>query len=209
MARDCAALGPVVLEGAHIRLEPVEPAHLDGLLAVAQDPRIWPWMSQNLSHRPTLARWLTDALREQIQGTAYVFAVMDRASGQVLGSTRYMDVSASQRGAEIGWTWYTPRVWGTRVNPEAKLLLLRHAFEDWGAIRVQLKTDHLNRHSQAAIVKLGARYEGTLRNHRIRPDGTIRHTVMYSIVPEEWPAVRDGLERRLVKAPDGPEPARS
>ena len=101
-----------------------------------------------------------------------------------------MDIRHAAKGVEIGWTWYSPSVWGTKVNPEAKLLLLEHAFEDWEAIRVQLKTDHNNKHSQNAILKLGAKFEGQLRNHIIRRDGTIRHSMMYSITKEEWPAVK-------------------
>jgi RimJ/RimL family protein N-acetyltransferase len=108
-------------------------------------------------------------------------------------------------GLEIGWTWYSPNVWGTRVNPEAKLLLLQHAFEDWGAIRVQLKTDHENKHSQNAIKKLGAKFEGKLRNHMIRRDKTIRHSMMYSITREDWPVVRAKLRERLEHSKDLPE----
>ena len=115
----------------------------------------------------------------------------------VIGSTRYLDVQQDDRTVEIGWTWYTPEAWGGVVNPEAKYLLMRHAFEDWHAIRVALKTDIKNLHSQAAIKKLGARYEGTLRNQRVRPDGSYRDTVIFSVIESEWPQVKAGLEQRL------------
>jgi len=115
----------------------------------------------------------------------------------VVGSTRYMDIQQAHKGLEIGWTWYSPRVQSTAVNPECKLLLMKHAFEDWGAIRVQLKTDIRNERSQRAILKLGAKFEGRLRNHRIRRDGTLRYSMMYSVTKDEWPAVKEGLVARI------------
>ncbi len=108
-----------------------------------------------------------------------------------------MDTQPKSKATEIGWTWYSPKVWGTVVNPECKYLLLEHAFEEWGAIRIQLKTDNMNIHSQEAILKLGAKFEGRLRNHRFRRDGTIRDTMMYSIIREEWPEVKSSLNKRI------------
>jgi RimJ/RimL family protein N-acetyltransferase len=108
-----------------------------------------------------------------------------------------MDIQPSHKGVEVGGTWYSPSAQGTVVNPECKLLLLKHAFEDWGAARVQLKTDVKNARSQRAILKMGAKFEGKLRNHRIRRDGTLRDTMMYSITSEEWPEVKAGLEDRI------------
>ncbi|HYF79169.1 MAG TPA: GNAT family protein [Symbiobacteriaceae bacterium] len=190
-----AELGPVLLSGTHIRLEPLRPHHAPELLLAGRHPEIWPWMSQSLTTEAAVARFIADALKAEEKGLECAFAVVSVSSGKVLGSTRYMDVQAAHRGLEIGWTWYTPEVWGTVVNPEAKFLLLRHAFESWGALRVQLKTDGRNLRSQAAIRKLGAQYEGTLRNHRIRPDGTVRDTAMFSIIDTEWPAIKSGLVR--------------
>ena len=115
-----------------------------------------------------------------------------------------MDVAPAHRGVEVGWTWYRAASWGGPVNPEAKLLLLTHAFETWGAIRLYLKTDSLNVRSRSAILKLGARHEGDLRNHRVRPDGSYRHSSYYSIIDSEWPAVKLGLERRLAASSPGP-----
>ncbi|MCW8131448.1 MAG: GNAT family N-acetyltransferase [Planctomycetota bacterium] len=193
------ALGPVTLRGTFVRLEPLRPEHAAGLLAAGQTAEeLWPWMPERLVTPDAVERWIEAARKEEIAGTSYAFAIFDAQSARVLGSTRFLDVVAAHKGCEIGWTWYARDVWGTKVNPECKLLLLRHAFETWGALRVQLKTDHLNTRSQAAIKKLGAKHEGVLRNHRLRPDGTIRHTVMFSVTPEEWPAVKQGLEARVL-----------
>ena len=200
-------LGPVVLEGPHVRLEPLGPGHADDLLEAARDPLIWRWLPERIESRTDLERWLGDAARAQATGAEYAFAVVDRGTGRAVGSTRYMDVSVAHRGVEVGWTWYSTAEWGTVVNPESKLLLLTHAFEQWGAIRLYLKTDSLNVRSRAAILKLGAKYEGDLRNHRIRLDGSYRHSSYYSILDSEWPAVKGGLLARLaaLRKGDGPK----
>lgn len=190
------SLGPVTLAGRHIRLEPLRPEHAAGLLAAAR-PEVWAHTSAILDTPEAIDHYIAAALTTQEQGREYPFAVVEAENGRILGSTRYLDVNHQHRAAEIGWTWYTPEVWGTAVNPEAKLLLLRHAFEDWGAIRMCLLTDVRNLHSQAAIRKLGAKYEGTLRNHRIRRDGSYRDSVLFSITRDEWPAVEIGLRTRL------------
>jgi RimJ/RimL family protein N-acetyltransferase len=192
-------LGPVTLSGKHIRLEPLSRDHARGLLAVAQAPEIWTWMSALPVTPESMEAWIAEALAAQESRLEYPFTVVRLADGRVVGSTRYMDVQLASKGVEIGWTWYAPDTWGTVVNPEAKFLLLRHAFEEWGAIRVQLKTDLKNLRSQAAIKKLGAKEEGILRSHRFRRDGTIRDSVMFSIIREEWPAVKKVLEHRLAQ----------
>lgn len=190
-------LGPTTLEGKFIRLEPLRPHHADGLLEAGQDEAIWRWMSKRLMDKESVLAWIEDAMTAEAQGREYAFAVVRRADGRILGSTRYMEIRAAHRGAEVGWTWYAKDVWGTVVNPEAKLLLLQHAFEDWGAIRMELKTDSKNERSRAAILKLGAEFEGILRAHRIRPDGTLRDTAMYSILRTEWPEVKAKLLARV------------
>jgi N-acetyltransferase len=190
-------LGPLTLSGRSVRLEPLTPAHAQELLAAAAAPEIWRWLPERIETAGQMAGWIDTALQAQAAGLEYPFAVVDLASGKAVGSTRYMDVSETHRGVEVGWTWYRREDWGSRVNPEAKLLLLTHAFEDWGAIRLYLKTDSLNERSRAAILKLGASYEGDLRNHRIRADGSFRHSSYYSILDSEWPAVKRGLEERL------------
>jgi N-acetyltransferase len=192
-------LGPVTLSGKHIRLEPLRPGHAGALLAVAQAPEIWTWMSALPVTPDAMDAWIAEALAAQDRGLEYPFTVILMAGNRVVGSTRYMDVQAASKGVEIGWTWYAPDTWGTAVNPEAKFLLLRHAFEEWGAIRVQLKTDLKNVRSQAAIKKLGAKQEGILRSHRFRRDGSIRDSVIFSIIRDEWPQVKAALESRLAQ----------
>lgn len=191
------ALGPLTLSGRHVRLEPLRPHHAGGLLAAASSPEIWPFMFSDLSVRSVLDAWMEEAAELEAEGAAYPFAVISQTDDRIIGSTRYMDLSQTHRRVEIGWTWYAPEVWGSAVNPECKRLLLGHAFESWHALRVQLKTDHLNLRSQAAIARLGAQSEGVLRNHMVRRDGSLRHTVMFSILPEEWPQVKAGLDERL------------
>jgi RimJ/RimL family protein N-acetyltransferase len=194
-----ASLGPITLTGTHIRLEPMRPAHAAALLEAGRAAEIWEWMPTRPVNEMTMEGWLAKAMQAESQGREYPFVVSLMQSGRLVGSTRYLDVQEDDRTAEIGWTWYTPDAWGGIVNPEAKYLLMHHAFDDWGAIRVALKTDVRNLHSQAAIKKLGAKYEGLLRNQRIRPDGSYRDTVVYSITDREWPAVRSRLERRIAQ----------
>jgi N-acetyltransferase len=192
-----ASLGPVTLTGKHIRLEPMRPAHARALLEAGRAAEIWEWMPTRPVNETTMEGWLNKAMRAESQGREYPFVVILVHNGRLVGSTRYLDVQEDDRTVEIGWTWYAPDIWGGIVNPEAKYLLMHHAFDDWGAIRVALKTDIRNLHSQAAIKKLGAKYEGLLRNQRIRPDGSYRDTVVFSITDREWPAVKSRLEQRI------------
>ena len=175
----------------------MRPEHADALLDAGQAPDVWTFMPANANTPETMQRWLSRALQAERLGREYPFVVRRLQNGRIIGSTRYLDVQEEDRTAEIGWTWYEPAAWATAVNPEAKFLLLRHAFEDWHAIRVALKTDILNLRSQSAITKLGAVYEGTLRNQRIRPDGSYRDTPIYSIIESEWPLVKRSLKARL------------
>lgn len=191
------SLGPTTLEGQLIRLEPLRPHHADGLQAAGRSPEIWTWLSSSIATREDANRFIATAAAGEATGRELPFAVVRAADGEVVGSTRYLEIDSVNRSLEIGWTWYAPEVWGTAVNPEAKLLLMQHAFEDWGARRVWLKTDNLNHHSQAAMRKLGAVYEGTLRNHRVRRDGSMRDTVVFSVIDSEWPGVKAGLLARL------------
>src|SRR5436305_4969719 len=186
---------PVVLEGRTVRLEPLSWAHSDGLWRVAERAifAITPGPMGDWNRR----NW--DAYMQKtlaMQGRI-PFAIVLAETGFPVGTTSYFDIRPEHRGLEIGYTWLAPAYQGTHVNPENKYLLLRHAFETLEAVRVQLKTDMRNLHSQRAIAKLGAVYEGTLRKHFILPDGYVRDTVMFSIVAEEWPAVKTALEARL------------
>jgi N-acetyltransferase len=196
-------LGPAVLEGPHVRLEPLELRHADDLAEAASDPLIWRWLPVQVATREDLDRWIEDALAASAAGTEQAFAVVDRRTRRAVGSTRFMEITPLHKGVEVGWTWYARAAWGGVVNPESKLLLLTHAFEDWGAIRLYLKTDSLNERSRAAIAKLGAQYEGDLRNHRIRLDGSYRHSSVYSILDSEWPEVKRLLLERISAYPGG------
>ena len=165
------------------------PQHVPDLLAAAQDDAVWAWMPVQ---RP---RELADIERILATHPGMPWAVV--VDGRAAGSTSYLDVDLTVEGLEIGWTWYRRDLWATAVNPECKLLLLRHAFDELGAQRVTLKTDGRNARSQAAIRKLGAAYDGTLRHHRLRNDGSVRDTAFFSILASEWPQVRAGLEARV------------
>jgi RimJ/RimL family protein N-acetyltransferase len=155
-------------------------------------------MSMEPTTKATMTEWIAEALKAEERGIEYPFTVFRRYDQRVLGSTRYMDVRPLHRGVEIGTTWYASKVWGTVVNPECKFLLLRHAFEDWNAVRVQLKTDNNNVHSQNAILKLGAKFEGRLRNHRVRRDGSTGDSMIYSITDREWrDSIKESLRKRI------------
>ncbi len=187
---------PVTLTGRLVRLEPLSEAHVPDLAIAGSDEAIWNFMPYGLVTTETKMRaWVQEILSRQARGTDIVFAVIHLGTGRVVGSTRYMDIQRPHRGLEIGGTWYAREHRRTGVNTECKYLLLRHAFEGLGCIRVQLKTDARNEPSQRAIERIGAVREGVLRNHMIMPDGHFRHSVYYSIIDSEWPQVKAGLEQ--------------
>jgi RimJ/RimL family protein N-acetyltransferase len=191
------AAAPVTLEGEHVRLEPLTTAHHPALWEIARDQELWRWTATDIREPDDLRRYLEAALREQGEGRALPFATIARASNQPVGSTRFGNIDRENRRVEIGWTWIG-RAWQrTSVNTEAKLLMLTHAFETLGCIRVEFKTDVLNQQSRAAIARLGAREEGIFRKHIVTQRGRLRDTVYYSIIDDEWPAVRARLEARL------------
>lgn len=192
---------PVTLDGTHVRLEPLTAGHATELLPAALHEALWRWTVSQVRTGADLDRYIAQALREQEAGTALPFATVHRSSGRAIGSTRFGNYDAANRRVEIGWTWIAPQFQRSAVNTEAKLLMLRHAFEHLGCIRVELKTDVLNERSRAAIRRLGAVEEGVLRKHVITASGRARDTVYYSVLAEEWPGVREGLERRLRDGP--------
>lgn len=186
---------PVTLTGRVIRLEPMVEAHLPGLAEIAFDPTIWRFMLYgDIRTEDDLRNWIREILNRQAQGTDLAFTVIHLESGKPAGCTRYLEIRPNHRSVEIGGTWYGKAYQRTGVNTEAKYLLLQHAFETLGCIRVQLKTDLLNERSQRAIERLGAVKEGVIRNHMVLLDGRIRNSVIYSIIDSEWPAVKQNLE---------------
>jgi RimJ/RimL family protein N-acetyltransferase len=190
---------PITLTGQKVRLEPLSLAHAPALYeAIKEAPNLWQYIYfQQPRSLEQMEQWVTQALLEQTQGTSLPFAIRDLASERIVGSTRYLRIEVQHRGLEIGWTWLAPSAQRTGINTECKYLLLRHAFEQLGAIRVQLNTHYLNIQSQQAIERLGAVKEGTLRNNRIMPDGSYRHSVYYSIIEHEWPKVKAGIEAKM------------
>jgi RimJ/RimL family protein N-acetyltransferase len=189
---------PIVLEGRHVRLEPLAPGHLPALHAAARGQDVFAWfLTDSLAKPAVMEKWFADALAAQAAGGEVAFATVRRADGRVVGSTRYLDIRRAHRGLEIGNTWLMREAQRTALNTEAKYLMLRHAFEALGAVRVQLKTDERNERSRAAILRLGAKFEGVLRRYQARFDGFVRSTAIYAVTAEDWPDCRARLENRL------------
>ena len=190
-------IAPVILEGRHVRLEPLKQEHATGLAEIGLDEDLWTWIPTPVRTLEEMTAYIHTALHEQANGSALPFALIESSSGRVIGSTRYGNIDRAHYRVEIGWTWVARQWQRSAINTEAKHLLLRHAFETLKCIRVELKTDSLNDRSRAAILRIGAREEGTFRNHMITASGRIRHTVYFSILDSEWPEVKARLEARL------------
>jgi RimJ/RimL family protein N-acetyltransferase len=186
---------PVVLTGKYVRLEPLAEKYIPGLAEIGVGQTFWDFMLYgNINTVDDMSNWVNDIRSRAEKGTDLPFVAIHLASGRVAGATRYLNIMPRDRGLEIGGTWYGTEFQRTPVNTECKYLLLRHAFETLGCIRVQLKTDLRNERSQRAIERIGAIKEGVLRNHMILPDGRIRDSVFYSILDREWPEVKKNLE---------------
>lgn len=190
-------LQPVTLTGRHVRLDPLQRDHLDALSEVGLDPEIWRWTHSNVRSREEMARYIDGALRDQKRAVALPFATVELSSGKVVGSTRFGNIDRDNRRVEIGWSWIAPPWQRTVINTEAKYLMLHHSFETLGCVRVEFKTDALNTRSRQALLRIGAKEEGTLRQHMITAGGRLRDTVYFSILDREWPAVKADLERKL------------
>jgi RimJ/RimL family protein N-acetyltransferase len=185
------------LQGEIVVLEPLTSEHETGLRKAGADPEIWRWMTVHGHEPDVFTSWFEAALQAAAEGREAPFAVRLRTTGELAGSTRYMSLRPEHRGLEIGYTWNTPSAWGAGVNPEAKYLLLRHAFEDVGCIRVEFKTDARNERARRGLEALPARFEGVFRSHMLVRDGERRDSAWYAITDAEWPAVRANLERRI------------
>jgi N-acetyltransferase len=191
---------PVTLEGSAVRLEPIRREHAEIFWEIAKDSLddIFQWIPYRVKTREDFQRLVEKIFEEQERGESVAFATVDRGSGQVIGSTRFMNIDRANRRVEIGSTWIIPAWQRTAVNTEAKFLMLRHAFEVWNCFRVELKTDALNQRSRNAILRIGAKEEGTLRRHVITWTGRVRDSVYFSILDSEWPSVKTTLERKLI-----------
>ena len=188
---------PVTLNGSHVRLEPLSLDHIEPMYAAASDEELWRWTTSHISSIADMREYVESALDAQRAGTALPFATIDASTGEIIGSTRFGNIDLANGRVEIGWTWLRRDHQRTPCNTEAKYLMLRHAFDVLGCMRVELKTDALNERSRAAIQRIGAVEEGTLRAHMKTSSGRIRDTVYYSILDREWPAVRARLEEML------------
>ncbi len=192
-------LKPLTLEGTIVRLDPLSLHHLDALCQVGLDPELWKLTTTLIRNCEDMKIYIEVALRAQEQGMALPFAIFHKPSRTYVGSTRYANIDRLNKRLEIGWTWIARPSQRTAVNTEAKYLLLRHAFETLGCIRVEFKTDSTNTQSRNALLRIGAKEEGTLRNHMITPSGRLRHSVYFSIIDSEWKAIKSDLEAKLAR----------
>jgi RimJ/RimL family protein N-acetyltransferase len=190
---------PVTLQGPIVRLEPLAERHLDDLARVADDDAIWRWIIAGPMDEAGLRAWYETARDNAATGSEVPFATVDVASGRAIGSSRFMSIAPEHRRLEIGWTWLGTAYQRTGANRAAKLLQLTHAFETLDAERVEFKTHARNERSRAALLGIGAQFEGILRHHTIMPDGSNRDSAFYSVLADEWPAVRAHLERSLAR----------
>ncbi|WJF91668.1 GNAT family protein [Paraburkholderia bonniea] len=190
---------PVTLHGEHVILEPLHASHAPALAAAAADGELWKLWYTMVPGPGDESAYIDTALKLRDAGSAQPFAVRDRASGDIVGSTRYMNIDNANQRLELGSTWYAKRVQRTALNTEAKLLLLGHAFETLEAIAVEFRTHFMNHQSRTAITRLGAKQDGILRNHQRSQNGALRDTVVFSIIASEWAAVRAHLQHQLLR----------
>ena len=198
LCRPVARVSPPTLAGTVVRLEPLERRHLADLFDASRDPGVWRWLPVVQPQTPDeLGRWLDDALARAAAGLDLPFATVSQASGTAIGSTRFLALRPEHRSLEIGWTWLAASAWGTGANVEAKLLQLTHAFDTLGCRRVEFKTDALNDRSRGALSALGARFEGIHEKHMLVREAENRDSAWYAILDDDWPDVRERLNRRL------------
>jgi RimJ/RimL family protein N-acetyltransferase len=191
------AVGPVTLEGRIVRMEPLSLDHVPRLAEVALNPAIWRWTIARPRSEADLRDWAETAIRNREAGTEYPFATIEASTGRPIGSSRYMNIVLEHRRLEIGWTWLAPAWQRSGANREAKLLMLTHAFDVLGCRRVEFKTDSNNEPSRTALLGIGATFEGIFRKHMVMPGDGVRHSAWYSVIDDEWPLVKAGLEESL------------
>jgi len=201
-------VAPVTLEGSGIRLEPLSASHRQGIEAAVADGRLWELWYTRVPEPNDVQEYISSALAGQKAGHMLPWAIRELATGSIIGSTRYHDIVPDIDRVEIGYTFYAKRWQRTHVNTTCKLLLLRHAFDALGCQVVGWRTDNFNFTSQRAIERLGAKKDGVIRHHGLRRDGSVRDTVMYSVLAREWPDVKKHLELKLLRSPDPGAPAR-
>lgn len=190
---------PTVLQGFEVELHPLAEDHLEELCSAAADPELWKLIPTDCSQRAKFFEMYQAAIKALADGREYPFVIAHKASGKIIGSTRFFDIFPEHRKLEIGWTWITKEFWGTAVNFECKLLLLDFCFETLKAVRVQLKTNEKNIRSRTAIGKIGGKFEGILRKDRIQDDGTLRSTAYFSILDEEWSDAKNKILAQLAE----------
>ena len=201
MAKAGRTLEPVVLEGSFVRLEPMTLEHHAQLTEIGFDPEIWRYTVSVVRTPEEMRNYMESALKAQREGTSLPFVTIERSSGRVVGSTRFGNYDSDNRRIEIGWTWLARPWQRTAINTEAKYLMLTHAFEKLHCVRVELKTDVLNAPSRKAMLRIGAKEEGILRKHTLMWNGRYRDSIYYSVLDEEWPQVKEQLEKMLVRRP--------
>jgi RimJ/RimL family protein N-acetyltransferase len=193
---------PVTLDGDRVKMEPMRADHLDGLCAAGAFADIWTLNTVNASKPEDMKLWVDAALADAARGVSLPFVTIDKPSGRVVGSSRFLNIDHGNRRVEIGWTWITPEFMRTHVNSEAKLLMMTHAFEVWNCVRVELKTDVLNMRSRNAMLRIGAVEEGVLRRHQLTQGGRFRDSIYFSVLDSEWPAVKERLTGFISRKPD-------
>jgi N-acetyltransferase len=184
---------PIILEGSKVKLIPLEQSHISELLAIGKNEKIWEFMSINGTDSDRLTLLLKSALLKRSTSEQYPFAVIDKQTGKIIGTTMFHNISPEHRKLEIGWTWYDPAYWRTGYNRDCKLLLLTYCFETLKTVRVQFQADEYNMRSRTAIQGIGASYEGIMRKERIKANGAFRNTVIFSIIEDEWANVKSKL----------------
>jgi len=188
---------PRTLTGTKVSLVPLELNQVDRLCEIGLDPDLWQWVPTKVKSKDEMYKYVESALTDQSKGSALPFAILELQSGQIVGTTRLGSVNRRDNNAEIGWSWIAKPWQRTSVNTEAKLLLLSHAFDSWGCVRIEFTTDARNEQSRAALLRIGATLEGILRKNRIMPEGRVRDTAVFSITDDDWPRVKDGLVNKL------------